>query len=77
MNQSRIFRIMELVWLSVAVVAGLSSAWLISKGQIDSARYPLFVTFCGGVLFALRRYQRKRMEKVSQHEQSESTKNKS
>ena len=77
MNQSRIFRIMELVWLSVAIVAGLSSAWLISKGQVDSARYPLFVTFCGSILFALRRYQRKRMEKVSQHEQSEQPKNKS
>lgn len=77
MNQSRIFRIMELVWLSVAIVAGLSSVWLLSKGQTDSARYPLFVTFCGAVLFALRRYQRKRLEKVSQHEQSERAKNKS
>ncbi len=64
MNQSRIFKIMEIIWLSIAIMASLSSAWLISKGNFDSARFPLFTAFCAAVLFGLRRYQRKRIEKV-------------
>jgi hypothetical protein len=68
MNQARIFRIMELVWLSIAIMAAISSTWLIIKGDIDAARFPLFVAFCAAILFALRRYQRKRIEKVEAFE---------
>jgi uncharacterized membrane protein YozB (DUF420 family) len=63
MDQKRIFKIMEIVWLSIAILSVLSAVWSISKGDIEAGKYPLFVTFCAALLFALRRYQRKRLEK--------------
>jgi hypothetical protein len=43
----------------------MSAAWSMSKGDFDSGKYSLFVTFCASILFALRRYQRKRLENSS------------
>jgi len=63
MDQKRIFKLMEIVWLSIAVLSALSAVWSISKGDVDAGKYPLFVTFCAALLFSLRRYQRKRLEK--------------
>ena len=70
MDQRRLFRIMEIVWLCIALVSGLSAVWSFSKGNIDSGKYPLFVTFCASILFALRRYQRKRLENSSDNSNS-------
>lgn len=63
MDQRRIFKIMEIVWLSIAILSALSSVWNFSKGNVDAGKYPLFVAFCAALLFSLRRYQRKRLEK--------------
>ncbi len=63
MDQRRIFKIMEIVWLSIAILSVLSSVWSFSKGDVDAGKYPLFVAFCAALLFSLRRYQRKRLEK--------------
>ena len=63
MDQRRIFKIMEIVWLSIAILSALAAAWSFSKGNVDAGKYPLFVTFCAALLFSLRRYQRKRLEK--------------
>ena len=65
MDQRRIFKIMEIVWLSIAILSALSAVWSFSKGDVDAGKYPLFVTFCAALLFSLRRYQRKRLEKSS------------
>ena len=65
MDQRRLFRIMEIVWLCIAIVSCMSAAWSMSKGDFDSGKYSLFVTFCASILFALRRYQRKRLENSS------------
>ena len=63
-NQYKIFKIMERVWLACAVLSLLFGTWFLSKGDWDQAKFPLFVTFCCGILFGLRRYQRKRLEKA-------------
>jgi hypothetical protein len=63
MDQRRIFKIMEIVWLSIAIISALSAVWSFSKGDVDAGKYPLFVAFCAALLFSLRRYQRKRLEK--------------
>ena len=63
MDQRRIFKIMEIVWLSIAILSVLSSVWNFSKGDVDAGKYPLIVAFCAALLFSLRRYQRKRLEK--------------
>ena len=54
---------MEILWLSIAILSSLAAAWSFSKGNVDAGKYPLFVTFCAALLFSLRRYQRKRLEK--------------
>ena len=63
MDQRRVFKIMEIVWLSIAILSVLSAVWSFSKGDVDAGKYPLFVAFCAALLFSLRRYQRKRLEK--------------
>ena len=63
MDQRRIFKIMEIVWTSIAILSALSAVWSFSKGDVDAGKYPLFVAFCAALLFSLRRYQRKRLEK--------------
>ena len=63
MDQRRIFKIMEIVRLSIAILSALAAVWSFSKGNVDAGKYPLFVTFCAALLFSLRRYQRKRLEK--------------
>jgi hypothetical protein len=63
MDQRRIFKIMEIVWMSIAILSALSAVWSFSKGDVDAGKYPLFVAFCAALLFSLRRYQRKRLEK--------------
>jgi len=63
MNQYRIFLIMERVWLVLAILAFLFGAWFASQGKWDLSKMPFFCTFCAAILFGLRRYQRKKMEK--------------
>jgi uncharacterized membrane protein YozB (DUF420 family) len=63
MDQRRVFKIMEIVWLSIAILSVLSAVWSFSKGNVDAGKYPMFVAFCAALLFSLRRYQRKRLEK--------------
>jgi hypothetical protein len=61
MNNYKIFRFLELLWLTIAICAALASAWLFHNEGLNQAKFPLFVTFVAGVLYGLRRYQRKRI----------------
>jgi membrane protein implicated in regulation of membrane protease activity len=65
MNNQKVFRVMEIFWLIVAGIMAVLSVWLMIEQKFDSARMPLFATFAASTLFALRRYQRKRMEKMN------------
>jgi hypothetical protein len=42
---------------------------MISQGNFDQGKFPLFTSFCGWVLFGLRRYQRKNAEKKTANNQ--------
>lgn len=53
---------MEWFWLAITVLMVLLSIYLLMTSSFDSARMPLFGTFCSAVLYALRRYQRKKVE---------------
>lgn len=54
---------MERFWLVITVaMAGLSIGMLLNA-SFDAAKMPLFGTLCSAVLYALRRYQRKKAEK--------------
>lgn len=70
MNNQKIFRAMEIFWLIVAGIMAVLSIWLMIEQKFDSARMPLFATFAASALFALRRYQRKRIEKMNNGNQS-------
>ncbi|MEX1189173.1 MAG: hypothetical protein WED33_07930 [Bacteroidia bacterium] len=62
MNQYKMFKFMERFWLVFAIFSLLFATWFISKGDWDQGKFPLFTAFCGGILFGLRRYQRKKAE---------------
>jgi hypothetical protein len=64
MNNYKIFRAMEIFWLVIAGMMAVLSTWLMVEQKFESARMPLFATFAASALFALRRYQRKKMEKM-------------
>ncbi len=53
---------MEWFWLAITVLMVLLSIYLLMTSSFDAARMPLFGTFCSAVLYALRRYQRKKVE---------------
>ncbi len=54
---------MERFWLAMAVISFLGGGWLASQGKWDQAKFPFFCTLCAAVLFGLRRYQRKKLER--------------
>ncbi len=53
---------MEWFWLAITVLMATFSAYLLISSSFDAARMPLFGTFCSAILYALRRYQRKKVE---------------
>jgi len=62
MNQFKVLRFMELFWLCIAGGMALISAWILSKGDWDQGKIPLFGTFAAVILYALRRYQRRKIQ---------------
>ncbi len=67
MDQHKMFKFMERFWLVFAIFSLLFATWFITKGNWDQGKFPLFTAFCGGILFGLRRYQRKRIEKAAKN----------
>ncbi|MFN5317469.1 MAG: hypothetical protein ACK5CY_01360 [Bacteroidia bacterium] len=62
MNNLKVFRAMEWFWLVITILMATFSSYLLISSSFDAARMPLFGTFCSAVLYALRRYQRKKVE---------------
>lgn len=62
MDQRKIFKALELIWLFCAAISvGITIYFLIIK-DTDSALYFLFMFFISGIMYLLRKYQRKRQE---------------
>lgn len=62
MKQRKTFRILEILWLVIGAVGIASFVYTIIAGQRDQAIYFLVFTIVAGVMFAVRRLQRKRAE---------------
>lgn len=69
MEQHKLLKFMERFWLFFAIATLLWAAWIFSKGDFDQARFPMFTSFCGWILFGLRRYQRRNAEKKNPNRQ--------
>lgn len=64
MDPYKVFRFMERVWLIMALGFFLWSAWLLTATRWDEAKVPLFATVCATILYVLRRYQRRKMDRA-------------
>jgi uncharacterized membrane protein YozB (DUF420 family) len=72
MDQHKVFKYMERFWLVFAIFSLLFATWFITKGDFEQGKFPLFTAFCGGVLFGLRRYQRRKFEKAPEEKNKKS-----
>lgn len=65
---SKFFKILEIIWLIIALVcAGITVYFLILK-DTDSALYFIFVFIIASIMYLLRRYQRKNQDRLANNE---------
>ena len=65
---SKFFKILELIWLIVALgCAGITVYFLITK-DTDSALYFVFVFIIASIMYLLRRYQRKNQDRFNNNQ---------
>ncbi|MES2761431.1 MAG: DUF6526 family protein [Bacteroidota bacterium] len=65
---SKFFRVLEIIWLIVALLcAGIAVYFLIIK-DTDSALYFVFVFIISSIMYLLRRYQRKNQDRLANNE---------
>ncbi len=62
MDQRKIFKILEVIWLVIALMAACICVYFIITGDKDSGIFFFFFFLIGGIMFMLRRYQRKKQE---------------
>lgn len=74
MEQHKLLKFMERFWLIFAVATLLWSGYMISRGHFDQGKFPLFTSFCGWILFGLRRYQRLNAQKKNPNNQPKAEK---
>jgi len=63
MDNIKIFKIMERVWLVSAILLAALSIYIFATGKTEEVKMPLFGTFAAGLFYGLRRYQRIKAEK--------------
>ncbi len=63
MDNIKVFKIMERVWLVFAILLAALSIFLIATGKTEEVTMPLFATFAAVIFYGLRRYQRIKAEK--------------
>lgn len=62
MDNRKIFRALEYLWLGTAAIAVAATIYFIVIKDTDSALYFFFVFLIGAVMYLVRRYQRKKHE---------------
>lgn len=62
MDNSKIFRILEYLWLFTAGFAVVVTVYFLIQGDKDAAIYFFFVFLIGAAMYITRRYQRKKQE---------------
>ena len=61
----KMFRVLEIVWLFIGLVGVVMCSYSIVTGRRHDAIYFLVVTFMSGVMYAVRKRQRKKTEEPS------------
>ena len=65
---SKFFKVLEIVWLIMALLcAGVAVYFLIIKDN-DSALYFVFVFIIASIMYLLRRYQRKNQDRLANNQ---------
>jgi hypothetical protein len=63
MDQRKIFKTLEMIWLISAGISVLITVYFLITKDTDSALYFFFMFLIAGIMYLLRRYQRKGQEK--------------
>ncbi len=61
----RTFKVLEILWLIIGLVAIAMCSYSIAIGQQRDSIFFLVVTFMSGVMYAVRKRQRKKTEEFS------------
>lgn len=64
---NKFFKILEIIWLIVAIACALISVYFLILKDTESALYFVFVFIISGIMYLLRKHQRKTQEKVFEH----------
>lgn len=62
MDNRKIFKILEYLWLVTAAFAVVVTVYFLTIGDKDAAIYFFFVFLIGAAMYITRRYQRKKQE---------------
>lgn len=62
MDNRKIFKALEYLWLLTAAIAVFVTVYFLIQGDKDAAIYFFFVFLIGGAMYLTRRYQRKKQE---------------
>lgn len=68
---NKIFRVLEIVWLVMAGVGIVSTAYFIILKDNHGAIFFILFTFVSGIMFSVRRRQRKKFEAAQQHQKEQ------
>jgi FtsH-binding integral membrane protein len=64
---NKFFKILEITWLITALLCACISVYFLITNETDSALYFIFVFIIAGIMYLLRKHQRKTQEKVNAH----------
>ena len=64
---NKFFRILEIIWLLTAIACACISVYFLIQNDTDSALYFVFVFIIAGIMYLLRKHQRKVQAKVNEH----------
>ena len=70
MENNKLFRIMETIWLITALGCAAITVYFLIIKDTDSSLYFVFVFIISSIMFLLRRHQRKGQEKLRNNVQS-------
>jgi 4-hydroxybenzoate polyprenyltransferase len=65
---SKFFRILEIIWLILALGSAVITVYFLIRRDTDSALYFIFVFIIASIMYLLRRYQRKNQDRLANNE---------
>ena len=65
---SKFFKILEIIWLVVALGCAATTVYFLIVKDTDSALYFVFVFIIASIMYLLRRYQRLNQDRLSNNQ---------